>query len=94
MRMAAKAGNHFAMPARLRGAQRIDLPKIFWRVFDHAVGDGNGDIEIGDVVGLIGTFAMLKRDLEGAFLPNVRQRVEMPVRQPLKAEVCAFGSQE
>jgi hypothetical protein len=50
---------------RLPGAQLVDLPQILWRLIDHAVRDGDGDVDVGDVVGRIGAFAVFLRDVEG-----------------------------
>ena len=88
VRVAAKAGDHRAMPAWLPGAKRVDLPQKRWRLLDQPVGDGNGSVDIGQMLSRVIAFAMFQRDLEGALLPDVFQRVEMTVRESRKAEVA------
>ena len=89
MGVAAEAVDHRAVPARLSCAQLVDLPQMRRRLVDDAVGDGDGDVDVGEVVGRIDAFAVFQRDLEGALLPDVLQRVEMAVLQPLKAKVAS-----
>lgn len=77
----AETGDYCAVPSRLLRAHLVDLPEMR-RIINQAVGDRDGDVEVGKVVGRIGPFAVFQRNLEGGPLPDVFQRVEVAVLSP------------
>nr|WP_246706454.1 hypothetical protein [Rhizobium laguerreae] len=87
--MTTEACDHGAVPAWLGCAHLADLPQMRWRLVDQAVRNGDGDVEVGEMVSRIGAFAVFQRNLEGGLLPDVFQRVEMAVLQPFKAKVAS-----
>ena len=84
VRVAAEPGDHGPGASGLLCAEDVDGAEAFGRPVQEAVGDGDGAVDVRQV---LGAFAVFERDLEGGLLPDVGEGVEMAIRQAIKAEL-------